>query len=190
MSDQPTTRTVENRVVPAVGKWTLDPTHTTIAAVARHLMVTKVRGRFASFSGSIEVAEDPEDSSVEVTIDAASITTGTEDRDTHLKSPDFLDVENYPALTFRSTSIKADGEEWKLTGDLTIRDTTQPIELELEFLGVATDPWGNNKAAFEASAELERKDWGLTWNVPLAQGGMLVSDKFKIEIEAQATSQQ
>ena len=187
MSDQPTTRTVDNRLVPAVGTWTIDPTHTTIAAVARHLMVTKVRGHFASFAGTINVAENPEDSSVELTMEASSISTGTEDRDNHLKSSDFLDVENYPTLTFTSTSVEVDGDKWKLTGDLTIRDITSPIVLQLEFLGVAADPWGNNKAAFEASAELERKDWNLTWNVPLAQGGVLVSDKFKIEIEAQAT---
>lgn len=187
MSDQPTTRTVDNRAVPAVGQWTIDPTHSTVAAVARHLMVTKVRGHFASFSGFINVAENPEDSSVEVTIDAASITTGTEDRDNHLKSADFLDVENYPTLTFRSTSVEAVGEKWTLTGNLTIRNITQPIVLDMEFLGVANDPWGNAKAAFAASAELERRNWDLTWNVPLAQGGVLVSDKFKIEIEAQAT---
>lgn len=187
MTDEPTTRTVNDRVVPAIGTWTIDPTHTTIAAVARHLMVTKVRGHFASFAGTIEVAEDPQDSTVEVTIDSDSITTGTDDRDNHLRSGDFLDVENYPVLTFRSTAIEVDGDEWKLTGDLTIRDITKPIVLELEFLGVAADPWGNSKAAFEASAELERKDWDLTWNVPLAQGGVLVSDRFKIEIEAQAT---
>jgi polyisoprenoid-binding protein YceI len=187
MSDQPTTRTVDNRQVPAMGTWTINPTHSTVAAVARHLMVTKVRGHFASLSGSITVAEQPENSSVEITIEAASITTGTEDRDNHLKSPDFLDVENYPTLTFRSTSIEADGEGWKLTGDLTIRKITKPIVLDLEFLGVAADPWGNNKAAFAASAELARHDWELTWNVPLSQGGVLVSDKFKIEIEAQAT---
>lgn len=187
MSDQPTTRTVDNRTVPAVGQWTIDPTHSTVAAVARHLMVTKVRGHFASFSGTINVAENPADSSVEVSIDAASITTGTEDRDNHLKSADFLDVESYPTLTFRSTSVEADGDKWTLTGDLTIRNITQPIVLDMEFLGVANDPWGNAKAAFEASAELERHNWDLTWNVPLAQGGVLVSDKFKIEIEAQAT---
>jgi polyisoprenoid-binding protein YceI len=190
MSEQPTTRTVDNRTVPAAGTWTIDPTHTTIAAVARHLMVTKVRGHFSSFSGTINVADKPEESSVELTMDAASISTGTDDRDNHLKSPDFLDVENYPTLTFMSTSIEADGDKWKLTGDLTIRDITNPIVLELEFLGVAADPWGNNKAAFEASAQLERNDWRLTWNVPLAQGGVLVSDKFKIEIEAQASPQQ
>ena len=180
------TRTVGDHVVPATGTWMIDPTHTTIAAVARHLMVTKVRGHFASFSGSITVADKPEDSTVEITMDAASITTGTQDRDNHLRSADFLDVENYPTLTFRSTSVEANGDTWKLTGDLTIRNVTNPIVLDLEFLGVATDPWGNAKAAFEASAELERKAWGLTWNVPLAQGGVLVSDKFKIEIEAQA----
>jgi polyisoprenoid-binding protein YceI len=189
MTDQ-TTRTVDDRLVPAVGMWTIDPTHTTISAVARHLMVTKVRGHFASFSGSFKVAEDPKDSTVEITMDAASITTGAEDRDNHLRSADFLDVENYATLTFRSTSVEEDGDTWKLTGDLTIRDITKPISLDLEFLGVTNDPWGNAKAAFEASAELERKDWNLTWNVPLAQGGVLVSDKFKIEIEAQATPSQ
>lgn len=187
MSDQTFTRTVNDQLVPAVGAWTIDPTHSSIGAVARHLMVTKVRGHFASFEGTVNVAENLEDSSVEITLDAASISTGTDDRDNHLRSGDFLDVENYPTLVFRSTSVEAQGEKWKLTGDLTIRDTTKPIVLDLEFLGVATDPWGNAKAAFEASAELERKDWNLTWNVPLAQGGVLVSDKFKIEIEAQAT---
>ncbi len=121
-------------------------------------------------------------------MDAASITTGTEDRDTHLRSADFLNAETYPTLTFRSTSVEPDGNRWKLTGDLTIRETTHPITLDLNFLGVTNDPWGNAKAAFEASAELERKSWDLTWNVPLAQGGVLVSDKFKIEIEAQATA--
>ena len=187
MSEATTTRTVDNRLVPATGTWMIDPTHTTIAAVARHLMVTKVRGHFGSFSGSITVAEKPEDSTVEITMDTASISTGTEDRDNHLRSADFLNVEEHPTLTFRSTSVEPDGDRWKLTGDLTIRDITKPIVLNLEFLGVANDPWGNAKAAFEASAELERKNWDLTWNVPLAQGGVLVSDKFKIEIEAQAT---
>ena len=187
MSNPSTTRTIDNRLVPAAGTWMIDPTHTTIAAVARHLMVTKVRGHFASFSGTIQVAESPGDSTVEITMDTASITTGTEDRDTHLRSADFLNAEEYPTLTFRSTSVEATGDKWKLTGDLTIRDITNPIVLDLEFLGVADDPWGNAKAAFEASAELERKNWDLTWNVPLAQGGVLVSDKFKIEIEAQAT---
>lgn len=186
MSDPSTTRTIENRLVPATGTWIVDPTHTTIAAVARHLMVTKVRGHFASFSGTIQVAENPEDSTVEISMDAASITTGTEDRDNHLRSADFLNAEKYPTLIFRSTSVEAQGATWKLTGDLTIRDVTKPIALTLEFLGVANDPWGNAKAAFEASAELERKNWDLTWNVPLAQGGVLVSDRFKIEIEAQA----
>ena len=187
MSEQDTTRTVDNRMVPAVGTWTIDPTHSTIAAVARHLMVTKVRGHFASFSGTINVAEDPAASTVEFIMDAASISTGAEDRDNHLRSGDFLDVETYPTLKFRSTSIEADGDRWKLTGDLTIRDITKPIVVDLEFLGVANDPWGNAKAAFGASAQLERKNWDLTWNVPLAQGGVLVSDTFKIEIEAQAT---
>ena len=114
-------------------------------------------------------------------------TSAVDFENNHLKSADFLGVESYPTLTFRSTSVEADGDKWTLTGDLTIRNITQPIVLDMEFLGVANDPWGNAKAAFAASAELERHNWDLTWNVPLSQGGVLVSDKFKIEIEAQAT---
>lgn len=182
-------RTIDGRSIPAPGTWVIDPTHTTIEAVARHLMVTKVRGRFESFSGTITVAERAEDSSVEVSIDAASINTGTEDRNNHLRSADFLDVENYPRLVFRSTSVEPSGPAWKMTGDLTMRGVTKPVVLDLEFLGANPDPWGNTKAAFVATTELTRQEWGLTWNVPLDQGGLLVSEKFKIEIEAQAARQ-
>lgn len=182
-------RTVDGRSVPAPGTWVIDPTHTSIEAVARHLMVSKVRGRFESFSGTITVADRPEDSSVEISIDAASISSGTQDRDNHLRSPDFLDVDNHPTLTFRSTSVEPDGPAWKLHGELTIRGVTKPVTLDLTFLGATSDPWGNTKAAFEATGELERRQWGLTWNVPLDQGGLLVSETFQIEIEAQAAPQ-
>ncbi len=173
----------------AAGTWVFDPTHTRIGATARHLMVSKVRGHFESFTGSITVGETPESSSVEVSIDTASIATGTADRDGHLKSPDFLDVENHPKMNFASTQVVPHGDNWKLTGDLTIRGATHPIELDLEFLGLQTDPWGNQKAVFEARGTLEREKWGLVWNVALESGGVLVSKNFDIEIEAQAALQ-
>ena len=182
-------REIDSRAVPAVGTYTLDPAHSKIEAVARHLMVTKVRGHFADYEGTVVVAEDPTQSSVDLTIQAASITTGTDDRDAHLRSPDFLDVENHPTLTFKSTSIEPKGSAWVLTGDLTIIGNTNPVSLELEFLGVITDPWGNAKSAFSASGEFKRHDFGLSWNVPLDGGGLLVSEVFQLEIEAQLAPQ-
>lgn len=171
------------------GTWVLDPTHTRIGATARHLMVTKVRGHFTAFSGTITVGDTPEESSVDVTIEAASINTGTSDRDGHLTSADFLDVANHPQITFRSTQVVPHGDGWKLVGDLTIRGATHPIELDLEYLGVHTDPWGNQKAAFELTGTLDREKWGLVWNVALESGGVLVSKQFAINIEAQAAMQ-
>lgn len=181
------TRTIDGREVPAPGKWEFDPAHTIVGFSARHLVVTRVRGRFTEFTGSIHVAEQPEDSSVEVEISTASINTEVPDRDAHLRSPDFLDVENHPTITFRSTSIRPEGESWIVTGDLTILEETHPVDLTMNFLGVVTDPWGNAKAAFTAEGELVREDWGVTWNVPLEGGGLLVSKKIQLEIEAQAS---
>jgi polyisoprenoid-binding protein YceI len=149
-------------------------------------MVSKVRGGFSDIAGTIIVGEDPAESSVEVTIPVATVSTGTEDRDTHLKSEDFFDVEQFPAISFSSTSVEPSGSSWKLSGDLTIRNVTRPVTLDFEFLGISTDPWGNAKAAFSASTEVEREEWGLTWNVPLEGGGVLVSKTIKLEIEAQA----
>ncbi len=179
------TREVDGRSLPTAGSYVFDPTHTKVEAVARHLMVTKVRGHFAEFEGTVTVAEDPTQSSVELTLKADSITTGVEDRDAHLRSPDFLDVENHSTLTFTSTSIEPKGDAWVLHGDLTIIGKTNPVSLDLEFLGVITDPWGNAKSAFSASGEFNRHDFGLSWNVPLDGGGVLVSEVFKLEIEAQ-----
>lgn len=179
-------RIVDGRTVPTTGVWSIDPTHTQAEFVARHLMVSKVRGGFSEISGTIEVAEDPVDSKVEVTIGVASVSSGTDDRDAHLKSADFFDVENHPTMVFRSTKVEAVGSAWKLTGDLTIKDTTRPVVLDFEFIGVTPDPWGTAKAAFSATTELAREDWGLTWNVPLEGGGVLVSKTVKLEIEAQA----
>jgi polyisoprenoid-binding protein YceI len=183
------TFTTRAPALPAAGTYTIDHAHSKIEAVARHLMVTKVRGHFADYKGTITVDEDPTLSSVELTMQAASITTGVEDRDTHLRSPDFLDVENHPTVTFRSTSIEQAGDSWVLTGDLTIIGKTNPVSLDLEFLGVINDPWGNAKSAFSASGEFNRHDFGLSWNVPLDGGGVLVSEAFKLEIEAQLAAQ-
>ena len=151
--------------IPA-GTWTIDPTHTEVGFVARHLMVTKVRGSFAT---------------VDVTVQMATVDTRNADRDTHLKSPDFFDVEAFPTMTFVATGF--DGEE--LTGDLTIKGVTHPVTFEVEFNGVQSDPWGNTKAGFEAKADIKRADWGLTWNAAIEGGGVLVSDKIKIVLDVQ-----
>jgi polyisoprenoid-binding protein YceI len=183
----PLIRIVDGAELPAVGTWNIDTAHTSTEFVARHLMVTKVRGGFASVTGTIQVADDPADSLVEVVIDAASVSTGAPDRDEHLKGADFLDVGSYPEMRFVSTAIEPSGRTWKLTGDLTIKKVTRPVTLDLEFVGIVDDPWGNAKAAFAATTEINREDWGLTWNVALETGGVLVSKKITIEIEAQAT---
>ena len=167
------------------GTWAIDPTHSEVGFVARHLMVTKVRGSFADVSGTVEVADDVAQSVANVTIATASVSTGTADRDGHLRSADFFDVEAYPEITFVSTSF--DGST--LTGDLTIKGVTKPVTLDVEFNGVATDPWGNDKAAFEAAGELNRTDWGLTWNANLEKGGVLVSEKIKLVIDVQLAKQ-
>ncbi len=163
------------------GTWTVDPNHTEVGFVARHLMVTKVRGRFAEVAGTVTVGETLEQSQVEATAEIASVTTGTADRDAHLRSADFFDAENYPQMRFVSTAVTADS----LTGDLTIKDVTKPVTFELEFDGVAGDPWGGTRAGFTAKTDVNRKDWGLTWNTALEGGGVLVSDKVQIVLEVQ-----
>jgi polyisoprenoid-binding protein YceI len=153
-------------------------------------MVTKVRGYFKEVTGTIAIAEDPLASSVDVHIKAASIDTGVVDRDNHLRSPDFLDVENYPELTFRSTRIaKADGADLVVEGDLTIRGVTRQIELPVEFLGVSTSPWGTEVVGFSAAIELDREDFGMTWNAALETGGVMVSKRLKVELEVEAIRQ-
>lgn len=184
------TRTVDGVEVPAPGTYVLDPAHTTIEAVARHLMLTKVRGRFGEFSGTIHIDQDPARSWAEATIVAASIDTGSPDRDDHLRSPDFLDAATHPELTFKSTSVKHNkANSFEVTGDLTIRGVSNPITLDVEVQGAATDPWGKARALFSAGGVLEREDWGITWNQTLEAGGVLVSKKLTLEIEAQAVRQ-
>jgi polyisoprenoid-binding protein YceI len=166
--------------IPA-GTWTVDASHTEVGFTARHLMVSKVRGQFTDVAGTVTVREPFSTSQVTATVQLASIETGSADRDAHLKSADFFDVENNPEMTFVSTEVSEDS----LKGDLTIKGVTRPVEFDLEFGGVATDPWGNTKAGFEAEAEINRKDWGLEWNVALEGGGVLVSEKIKIKLDVQ-----
>jgi polyisoprenoid-binding protein YceI len=170
----------------SVGTWNVDPSHSRVGFVARHLMVSKVRGSFASFSGTITVADDPLASTVDASVDIASVSTGDEGRDGHLLSADFFDAEQFPTMTFATTSIRQDGDDYVLVGDLTIKGVTKQVEFELEFEGVNTDPWGNTKAGFEAETEISRKDFGLEWNVALETGGVLVGDKVKITLDIQA----
>lgn len=186
-SVQELTRVIEAREVPAPGRYEIDPAHSSIEAVARHLMVTKVRGRFGEFSGTVEVAERPEDSKVEATIQAASIDTKEPQRDEHLRSPDFLDVERHPTITFVSTSVApVGGNRWKVVGDLTIRDVSQPVELDVEFVGAGVDPWGNARIGFSAATRLNRDDFGITWNQTLDSGGVLVSKSLDVTLDVQA----
>jgi len=167
------------------GTWTIDESHTTVGFTARHLMITKVRGRFGTVSGSAEIAEDRLSSTVTATIEMSSIDTGDAGRDEHLRGADFFDVENNPTMTFTSTGITADGGDYVLTGDLTIKGTTKPVELALEFDGVSGDPWGGTRAGFTAEGEINRKDWGLEWNVALDGGGVLVSEKIKLALDVE-----
>jgi polyisoprenoid-binding protein YceI len=170
------------------GTWNVDPSHSTVGFVARHLMITKVRGHFTDFSGVLEIAPDPLQSTVQATVDLASITTGDEGRDAHLRSADFFDTDGdgSPTMTFTSTGLKEDDGDYVLFGDLTVRGITRQVEFSLEFEGVNTDPWGNTKAAFSAETEINRKDFGLEWNVALETGGVLVSEKVKVQLEIQA----
>jgi polyisoprenoid-binding protein YceI len=181
------TRQVDGRTVPAAGSWVVDPSHSSIEFVARHLVVTKVRGRFTDWSAELVIGERPEDSRVEVTIGAGSIDTGDAGRNGHLVSPDFLDVERFPTLTFTTTSVSpGPGDRWDVRGDLTIHGVTRPVTLAVEFAGAGSDPWGNTKAGFSASTEIDREDFGLTWNQALETGGVLVGKQVRIEIEVQA----
>lgn len=167
------------------GVWTLDKSHTKVGFVAKHLMVTKVRGHFESYDANVVVAEDVTRSEINVKIDPSSITTGADERDNHLRSNDFFDVENHPAIEFVSTGIVRDGDRFKVTGDLTVRGTTHPLTLDAEYEGSAVDPWGNTHVGFTARGRINREDWGLTWNAALEGGGWLVSKEIDLEIEGQ-----
>lgn len=171
--------------------WTIDPTHTLVEFSTKHMMITTVKGRFTDVQGTITTnAQDPTKSSAEVTIAVASLSTGTEARDQHLRSADFFDVEQFPTLTFRSKWITGPGLQpgasFTVVGDLTVHGVTKEVTLDATFEGTGTDPWGNEKASFSASTKIDRREFGLTWNAALEAGGVLVSNDIKISIEAQA----
>ena len=171
---------------PPPGTYEIDPTHSTVEFVGRH-MISKVRGRFTEFRGAVEVAERPEDSSVEVEVVAGSITTHFDQRDNHLKSGDFFELETYPTFTFRSTGVRVTGDTtFELTGDLTIKDVTNPVTLKGEYLGWGPDMDGDPMFAASAKATVDRGDWDMTWNVAVETGGFLVSKRIDIEIEVEA----
>lgn len=170
---------------PDPGTWSVDASHTEVGFVVRHLGLAKVRGRFGAVEGAVVVGERPEDSSVEVSIDASGIDTRDTARDEHLRSADFLDVAHHPSLTFRSTAVRPAGRHWEVDGELTIRGTTRPVTLATTFEGVGPDPWGGTRAAFSATTEIDRDDFGLTWNVAVEAGGVLVGKKVRIELEVE-----
>ena len=171
--------------------WKLDSAHTQVNFSAKHMMVTTVRGTFHDVEGTIELDEhDPTRSKGEFRVATASIDTNFGARDAHLRSPDFFDVERFPSITFTSTDIKAVGDDrYEVTGDLTIRDVTKPVTLDIEYAGQATSPWGTTSAGFSAQTKISRKEWGLNWNVALETGGWLVSDEIKINIELELVKQ-
>ena len=174
----------------ATGTWVIDAAHTNLGFSARHAMVAKVRGNFGEFSGSFTIDGDNlAASSAELTIQAASIDTKNSDRDAHLKSADFLDVENFPTLTFVSTSVKVTGNDVVVTGDLTIHGVTRSVDVAYEFVGISQDPWGQTKIGFEGSTKISRKDFGLVWNAALETGGVLVGDDIKLNLDVEATKQ-
>jgi polyisoprenoid-binding protein YceI len=171
--------------------WQIDPAHSTVQFSVRHMMVSKVRGRFERFTGTVDADETHvPNSRVDVQIEAASINTGDAQRDAHLRSPDFLNAEAYPYITFVSTDIQHDGaENGTIAGNLTIRDVTRPVVLKVEYAGQGRNPWGATVAGFSATTKINRKDFGLEWNVALETGGFLVGDEITVEIELELTKQ-
>jgi polyisoprenoid-binding protein YceI len=183
------TRTMQGVELPAAGTWTIDPGHAEVGFVGRHFGLTKVRGRFVGVSGTVTVADSIEASQISVDIEMASVNSGDQSRDDHLRSPDFFDVEHHPKGTFRSTAIDSSGATGTVSGDLTIKGVTHPVILHVEYLGHATDPWGGERTVFSAHATINREDWGLTWNMVLEAGGLLVSKDIRLEIEVELVQQ-
>jgi polyisoprenoid-binding protein YceI len=183
-----TTTTTGTALDATTGTWDIDPSHTRLGFAAKHAMVTTVRGQFDVFRGTLVLdGADPVASAASVDIDASSFSSGSADRDAHVRSADFLDVETFPRLTFEATQVRRlDADRFVMVGDLTIRDTTRPVEITAELEGVTTDPFGNDRIGFSGTATISRKDFGLTWNVALEAGGVLVSDKVRLTLDVSA----
>ncbi len=165
------------------GTWTIDPVHSEVSFVVRHMMVSKVRGRFDKFEGTIVTAADPLQSSVNATVDLSSVNTGAPDRDNHIRSADFFEVETHPTMTFHSTGVRRDGADYLLDGNLTIRGTTKPVTLSLEINGFGPDAYGGTRAGFSATTEINRSEFGVSYNGPIPGGGVAVSEKVTITLE-------
>ena len=186
---QPLVRTVSGTDLPAAGTYDIDVAHTHAGFAVRHLMVSKVRGRLTPTSGTVVIGDDPTESSVEVEFDLTGIDTGDGGRDAHLRSADFFDIENHPTMRYRSTAVRPGKRgQWVVDGELTIRDVTRPVQLDVTFEGAATPPWGGpSHIGFSASTKVDREDFGLTWNQALETGGVVVGKDITIDIEAEAT---
>jgi polyisoprenoid-binding protein YceI len=182
------TLAVDPALAALTGEYTIDPSHSSIGFTVRHAMVTNVRGTFADHEGTLRLnGANPADSEADITVRIASIDTGVADRDNHLRSADFFDTEKFPEMTFRSTGAEQlGGDDYRITGDLTIKDVTRPLSIDLEFNGTATDVYGNERVGFEGSTTILRSDWGLTWNAALETGGVMVSDKVKLSFDISA----
>jgi polyisoprenoid-binding protein YceI len=173
--------------LPQPGRWVVDPAHSIVRATARHIALSRVEGRFTAFTATVQVAEPVEHSSIEVSIEAASIYTGSDERDTHLRSADFLDVERFPHLTYRSQAIRPSGpDRWQIAGELTIRDITRPVPLDVRYLGYGPDPWGGTRMALIATAQLARRDFEINWNMGVPGGLVLVGPTLRVELDVQA----
>jgi polyisoprenoid-binding protein YceI len=168
------------------GTWQVDPVHSEVSFVARHMMVSKVRGRFDSFSATVVTADDPLKSTVTASVDLNSVNTGTPDRDNHIRSADFFHIEQHPSMTFQSTGIRKHGDDFLLDGDLSLRGTTKPVTFKLEINGFGPDAYGGTRAGFSASTEINRTDWGVSYNGPIPGGGVVISDKITINLEIEA----
>lgn len=182
---QDPTRLVGDVELPAAGIWDLDPGHTEVAFVGRHFGLTKVRGRFTDVTGTVRLGDALDDVAVDIVIDMASVSSGSDDRDEHLRSSDLFDIADHPTATFRSTRAAVDGTSATLVGELTIKGVTREVALDVDYLGHARDPWDNDRAVFSASTTVDRTDWGVSWNMPLAAGGFVVSKEIRLEIEVE-----
>lgn len=179
-------RTIGDVTVPEAGTYEIDPSHSVVEFVVRHLGLAKVRGRFNEFRGTIEIGDDPADSRVHAVIDAASIDSRDAKRDEHLRGPDFFDAAKYPSLEFRTTGVRRAKGDWLVDGELTVRGTTRPVTLDVEFEGAAVDPWGATRIGVSATTEINREEFGLNWNQALEAGGWLVGKQVRIELSAEA----
>jgi polyisoprenoid-binding protein YceI len=168
------------------GTWTIDPIHSEVGFAVRHMMVSKVRGKFKTFSGELVTGENPLDSSVTAEIDLASIETGAEQRDDHIRSADFFEVETYPTMTYRSTGVRADGDGYVVDGELTLKGVTKQVPLKLELNGFGPDPYGGTRAGFTATTEINRREFNVNFSAPMQNGGAVVADKITIHLEIEA----